>query len=93
MPTPPLPPPPQQVLEEEPLECVICMQEFTHQNPLVPTRCGCGLNMALFHHDCLRQWMQMKPTCPSCDEPLIVMSVPSFRPSQHLFQVGLHAHL
>jgi RNA polymerase subunit RPABC4/transcription elongation factor Spt4 len=61
------------VPEEEPLECVICLMEFDVHNRMASTQCACGLNMALFHRDCLRQWLAKKDTCPNCDQLLVVL--------------------
>jgi hypothetical protein len=47
-------------------ECVICMDAFTHDNPRMPTLCGCGTNRTYFHLPCLYQWKEQSQECPSC---------------------------
>jgi RNA polymerase subunit RPABC4/transcription elongation factor Spt4 len=61
------------IVEEAPLECVICLMEFDTENRMASTQCACGLNMALFHKHCLRQYLTQKKTCPNCDQTLIIL--------------------
>jgi len=56
-----------QVLQDE---CVICMEQFTSENPRIPTVCGCGENMTFFHLPCLLQWTEKRDQCPSCSEKI-----------------------
>jgi hypothetical protein len=51
-------------------ECVICMETFDASNPKMPTLCGCGENMTLFHLPCLYQWVEKCRDCPSCRRQL-----------------------
>jgi hypothetical protein len=51
-------------------ECVICLEEFSSENPQVSTLCQCGENRSKFHYPCLLMWMQKKPVCPTCDQTL-----------------------
>lgn len=51
---------------EEDEECVICMEGFSHDNPRMPTLCGCGSNRTYFHLPCLYQWREQSQDCPSC---------------------------
>lgn len=49
-----------------PPECVICLDEFSADNPKVHTLCQCGENKACFHFPCLLAWLDHRPTCPTC---------------------------
>ena len=51
---------------QEDEECVICMEGFSHDNPRMPTQCGCGSNRTYFHLPCLYQWREQSQDCPSC---------------------------
>lgn len=51
-------------------ECVICMDEFTPENPRMPTLCGCGSNKTYFHLPCLYQWIEQNKNCPTCRKTL-----------------------
>jgi hypothetical protein len=51
-------------------ECVICLGEFTKQNPVMPTLCSCGENRAKFHYPCLLLYLNKKSVCPSCNSTL-----------------------
>lgn len=51
-------------------ECVICLEEFSNENPAMHTLCACGENKALFHYPCLLLWLENKRTCPSCSSEL-----------------------
>lgn len=51
-------------------ECVICMEEFSTENPRMPTLCACGENRTMFHYPCLLLWLEKKSTCPSCSSSL-----------------------
>ena len=53
-----------------PPECVICMEEFTSENPRMPTLCACGENRTQFHYPCLLLWLEQKNTCPTCSSTL-----------------------
>lgn len=53
-------------LKDDDIECVICMEPFSHDNPRMPTMCGCGENKSFFHLPCLYQWMEQHDECPSC---------------------------
>ncbi len=53
-----------------PPECVICLDEFTDENPCILTLCSCGENKALFHLPCLLLWQQDHSFCPVCKKTL-----------------------
>jgi hypothetical protein len=57
-------------LKEEDVECVICMEPFSFDNPRMPTLCACGENKTFFHLPCLYQWIEQSSNCPSCRQPL-----------------------
>jgi len=52
------------------IECVVCMEEFTKENPSVRTLCGCGENRSLFHLGCLYEWLDRQPNCPTCRQEI-----------------------
>lgn len=52
------------------VECVVCMDEFTKENPSVRTLCGCGENKSLFHLGCLYEWLDRQPNCPTCRQEI-----------------------
>ncbi|RYG66437.1 hypothetical protein EON64_09750 [archaeon] len=47
-------------------ECIICLEEFTTDNPKVKTLCNCGENRSSFHYPCLLYWLEHKASCPNC---------------------------
>ena len=47
-------------------ECVICLDEFSADNPPMLTLCACGENRTSFHYHCLLLWLQRKTSCPNC---------------------------
>jgi hypothetical protein len=51
-------------------ECIICLEEFTIDNPKVRTLCQCGENRTNFHYPCLLYWLDQKDTCPTCSSHL-----------------------
>lgn len=51
-------------------ECVICLGEFTADNPRVYTLCRCGENKTHFHYPCLLVWLDQKTICPTCSAEL-----------------------
>ncbi len=53
-------------------ECVICLDDFTDENPRMPTICSCGIGLAGFHKQCLKRWLAKRGACvcPSCDQPI-----------------------
>jgi len=56
-----------------PEECVICLQEFDKENPLIPTLCNCGIGKTRFHLPCLLVWIDKNKniaSCPSCGDAL-----------------------
>lgn len=53
-------------MDDQDDECVICMDAFTHDNPRMPTLCGCGENKTFFHLPCLYQWIEENKNCPQC---------------------------
>ncbi|BAT89530.1 hypothetical protein VIGAN_06050400 [Vigna angularis var. angularis] len=43
-------------------ECAICLEEFKNGEECVEfSVCG-----HIFHCDCIKQWLEEKPTCPNC---------------------------
>lgn len=51
---------------EDELECVVCMEEFRRENPMIRTLCECGVSKVSWHMMCLLEWLQREPTCPQC---------------------------
>jgi hypothetical protein len=51
-------------------ECLVCLEEFSLDNPQMPTLCACGDNRALFHYPCLLTYLEGKKTCPICNREL-----------------------
>mmetsp|Transcript_23195 Transcript_23195/g.39263 ORF Transcript_23195/g.39263 Transcript_23195/m.39263 type:complete len:166 (+) Transcript_23195:114-611(+) len=56
-------------------ECVMCLGNFTEDNPVMPTLCNCGENRALFHYPCVVQWKEKYDWCPSCKATLFYQDV------------------
>lgn len=48
-------------------ECVICLEEFSTENPIILTLCNCGENKIHFHYPCLLYYTRKKSTCPQCN--------------------------
>lgn len=46
------------------VECSICLNEFKDKEIIIKTKCT-----HLFHHDCMKQWLKMKTSCPFCRTP------------------------
>lgn len=57
------------------LECVICMEPFDAENPMMPTLCQCGVNRTSFHYACLLSWKERSDNCPACNGPLFFEEV------------------
>ena len=51
-------------------ECVICLAEFTIENPKMLTLCACGEQRTLFHYPCLLLYLEKKKICPYCNQEL-----------------------
>ncbi|CAM9197605.1 unnamed protein product [Scytosiphon promiscuus] len=51
---------------EDERECVICMEEFSKDDPAMLTLCSCGMNKTFFHYSCLLQWLSKHSYCPAC---------------------------
>jgi hypothetical protein len=47
-------------------ECLICLDEFTNENPMIFTLCACGENKVFFHYPCLLLYVEKKNECPNC---------------------------
>jgi len=47
-------------------ECVICLEPFNAENPIMPTLCDCGVNQTCFHYACLLSWREKAQDCPAC---------------------------
>lgn len=58
------------LMQPRELECVICLEEFSKENPLIHTLCACGENKTLFHYPCLLLWLEKKNICPNCSSTL-----------------------
>ncbi|GLD96996.1 hypothetical protein PINS_up005679 [Pythium insidiosum] len=48
------------------LECVMCLDTFSDDNPKVRSLCNCGVNRTNFHLSCLLEWLDRDPNCPVC---------------------------
>lgn len=51
-------------------ECLVCLEEFSVDNPQMPTLCACGDNRVFFHYPCLLIYLQDKKNCPICNREL-----------------------
>ena len=51
---------------EATLECILCLDDFDQENPMIPTLCACGESKAHFHLACLFAWLEKSKTCPYC---------------------------
>eukprot|EP00903_Cladosiphon_okamuranus_P021249 g19520.t2 len=52
--------------QQDERECVICMEEFSKEDPEMLTLCSCGVNKTFFHYSCLLQWLSKHSYCPAC---------------------------
>ncbi|ETP38558.1 hypothetical protein F442_13875 [Phytophthora nicotianae P10297] len=52
------------------LECIMCLDTFSENNPKVRTLCNCGMNRTNFHMSCLLEWLNRDANCPVCREYL-----------------------
>lgn len=50
---------------KQPEECAICLQPLLPNTQAAKMPCG---EKHIFHHECLMEWLQRKPTCPLCRE-------------------------
>lgn len=66
-------------------ECIICLDTFSPENPIMPTLCRCGANRSKFHYSCLLQWLEKQrandpsrqmPKCPACESTLYFEEAP-----------------
>ncbi|RLN93867.1 hypothetical protein BBJ28_00014310 [Nothophytophthora sp. Chile5] len=48
------------------LECIMCLDTFSEDNPKVRTLCNCGMNRTNFHLSCLLEWLNRDANCPVC---------------------------
>ncbi|OQS00583.1 hypothetical protein THRCLA_05921 [Thraustotheca clavata] len=48
------------------LECVMCLDNFSDDNPKIRTLCNCGVNRTNFHLSCLYEWVERDRNCPVC---------------------------
>ncbi|OQR97725.1 hypothetical protein ACHHYP_10098 [Achlya hypogyna] len=48
------------------LECVMCLDTFSDDNPKIRTLCNCGVNRTNFHLACLYEWVDRDKSCPVC---------------------------
>jgi hypothetical protein len=60
-------------------ECVICLDEFSVDNPPMLTLCACGENKTSFHYHCLLLWLQRKTSCPNCARRLFYQVVNRYK--------------
>ena len=51
-------------------ECVMCLDEFSDENPMIPTLCACGESKSHFHYQCLYTWLEKSSKCPCCRQEL-----------------------
>jgi hypothetical protein len=68
-----------------PMECCICMENFTGTDVIVETGC-----QHVFHKPCCRDWLQQARTCPVCrtDIPTALGSVDDHEENQGRSSVG-----
>lgn len=52
------------------IECVICLDTFSEENPMIPTLCACGESKSFFHYQCLYAWLEKSSKCPTCGASL-----------------------
>ncbi|CAI5726289.1 unnamed protein product [Peronospora effusa] len=52
------------------LECIMCLDTFSQDNPKIRTLCNCGMNRTNFHMSCLFEWLNREANCPVCREYL-----------------------
>lgn len=52
------------------LECIMCLETFSKDNPRVRTLCNCGINRSNFHTSCLLEWLNRDVNCPVCRDYL-----------------------
>ena len=45
--------------------CTICLEEFNQQEMLMILNCS-----HLFHKECIEEWLEKKPICPNCNQPI-----------------------
>eukprot|EP01031_Cornospumella_fuschlensis_P039072 gene39072-47534_t len=57
-------------------ECIICLEEFSTDNPKVKTLCKCGENRSSFHYPCLLYWLEHKSSCPNCSSSIFFQEEP-----------------
>ena len=48
------------------IECIMCLDEFSEENPMIPTLCACGESKSHFHYQCLYTWLEKSSKCPCC---------------------------
>ena len=48
------------------IECIMCLDEFSEENPMIPTLCACGESKSHFHYQCLYTWLEKSTKCPCC---------------------------
>lgn len=58
-------------------ECVLCLDVFTEDNPMIPTLCACGESKSHFHYQCLYAWMEKSSSCPTCSSGLFFQVIHS----------------
>ena len=59
-------------------ECVLCLDVFTEDNPMIPTLCACGESKSHFHYQCLYAWVEKSSVCPTCSSGLFFQVIHSF---------------
>ncbi|KAM6962630.1 RING finger protein 11b [Aplochiton taeniatus] len=57
--------PGQHASDKKSRECVICMMDFVHGEPIRFLPC-----MHTYHQDCIDDWLMRSFTCPCCMEPV-----------------------
>ncbi|KAF9185385.1 hypothetical protein BGZ51_000222 [Haplosporangium sp. Z 767] len=48
------------------MECSVCKDEFTRQDTCLKLKCK-----HIFHQDCIKPWLKMNGTCPTCRYALV----------------------
>ena len=51
--------------EKEEDKCAVCLEDFEDGNKCMRLPC-----LHYFHADCIREWLRVKKSCPSCQKPI-----------------------
>ncbi|XP_020095322.1 probable E3 ubiquitin-protein ligase RHB1A [Ananas comosus] len=55
-----------QAISEEEDFCIICLEEYTAENPHIVPKCGHN-----FHLNCILAWLERSDRCPVCDQIIL----------------------